>query len=135
MIRYIALFVTLMMTSCNAAPPMADDICKLPKSLAGWSGVDVRWQGIVIGTFEHGFVLISENCQRRGIQLGDWPLTPSGDLLEETLRREWLETGLVRVGVSGKIAGGMLLVREIHAVSLVPMSEDARRAHLRSLGF
>lgn len=135
MIRYIALVVTVMMTSCNAPPPIADDICKLPKTLAGWSGVDVHWRGIVIGTFEHGFVLISENCLRRGIQLGDWPSTPSGDLLEETLRREWREPGLVRVGVSGKIAGRRLLVQEIHAVSLVPMSEDARRKHLRSLGF
>jgi hypothetical protein len=90
--------------------------------------------GTVMGSFEHGYVLIADNCQRRGIRL-DWQTGQSGELLAETLRREWGEPGIVRAEVSGKIAGGYLIVKDVHRVVLISMTDRRQKDYMRSRGF
>jgi hypothetical protein len=88
----------------------------------------------MIGTFQHGYVLVAEDCQRRGIAI-DWRSARSGPLLEEALRRELRERGLIRVEVSGKIAGRRLLVSDVRRITVIPMNYDALSRHRQSLGF
>jgi hypothetical protein len=88
----------------------------------------------MMGTFQHGYVLIAEDCQHRGIPI-DWRSARSGPLLEEALRQELRERGLIRVEVSGKIAGRKLLVSDVRRITVIPMNYDALWRHMRSLGF
>jgi hypothetical protein len=132
--RHIAPIVALMLASCSAPAPVADSLCKLPRNLAGWQGSEVRWQGLVIGTPNHGYALITEDCQHRGIPL-DWQTARSGHLLDETSRWDRRPEGLVRVDVSGRISHWGLVVSDVHRVVVIPMNFEAEKRHVRALGF
>jgi|EndMetStandDraft_9_1072997.scaffolds.fasta_scaffold00034_12 hypothetical protein len=132
--KYIALLIATMMASCAAPVPAPSDLCEMPKHLASWNGADVRWSGIIIGTFDHGFILVTEKCRHRGIPL-DWRSDEAGHALEAPIRREWTEAGIIRASLSGRIAGQRLLVTKVHHVALFPMNEGAEREHMRALGF
>jgi hypothetical protein len=98
----LALFPLLLVaSSCTAPFDPPKTICDLPRNLAGWSGTEVRWKGVVVGAPPHGYSLAAEECQRRGIALDGTPngWSPLGDALEQ----RGLETGLLRADVSGKI--------------------------------
>ena len=134
MTRWALLIIALAPISCGAPTPQHASLCDLPRNLAGWSGTNVRWMGTVMGSFEHGYLLIADKCQRRGIRL-DWQTGQSGELLAETLRREWREPGIVRAEVSGKIADGYLLIKDVHRVVFIPMTPERERDYMRSRGF
>ena len=91
----------------------------------------MRWTGLVVGTNHHGYVLVAEECQRRGIAL-DWA---SDNALAKVLDRVGFGSGLMRADVSGKIIGRKLLITEVHQVSFTPMTYGAVVDYMRKLGF
>jgi len=101
--------------------------------MLGWQGVDVRWTGMVIGTFEHGYVLIATGCRRRGIDL-DWRDASGQAALNAALIREWRDPGIVLIDVSGKISS-LFRVRKVHRIAFLRMSRASRDRLLRSLGY
>ncbi len=65
----------------------------------------------------------------------DWESARSAPLLEEALSREQRGGALIRVEVSGKIAGGRLLVSDVRRFTVTPLDYDGLGRHLRSLGY
>ncbi|HWK35268.1 hypothetical protein [Sphingomonas sp.] len=133
-IVFLTIFMSTILSCGNPAPP-SDSLCDLPKILIGWSGKEIRWTGTVVGTSEHGHILIADKCRRRAIPLSDWRFTPSGALLTEALRKKWRQPGLVKVELSGKITERDLLVSRIYRARFIPMSSQAEHNYFHSRGF
>lgn len=108
------------------------DICDFPRNFAGWQGKEVSFRGVLVGTFEHGYVLLAEGCERRGIGFANWPEGPSRVALEKVLNR--LDTGLARAEFKGKLSREGLLVTRIEKVTYEPMTTQEKNAFFRSKG-
>jgi GNAT superfamily N-acetyltransferase len=129
-----ALAIIVLLSGCQAPYESPKSICELPPTLASWSGTDVRWRGVVVGGY-HGYSLVAEDCQRRGIGLDGW----RGTALDAAIRTRYFQDGLLRADVSGKIivrdGEHDLLVTKVHGVSFEPMSYDDVMAFWESKGF
>src|SRR4029453_16303564 len=92
-----ALFTVLLVcASCDAPVNAPKSVCDLPRTLASWSGTEVRWKGVVVGAIPHGYSLAAEDCQRRGIKL-DWrPNAVGGAQLDKALLHHAFKPGFVR---------------------------------------
>ena len=122
--RATTAFLLLFITGCSATHGQPKSICDVPTS-AGWSGTEVRWHGVVVGEPHHGFALIAEDCQRRGIALDGFGDSALGKAINDS----GFKTGLLRASVSGKIVGRevsyRLLISNVHRVAFEPMNEAA----------
>ncbi len=103
--------------------------------MKGWENTPVRWQGVILGNAMHGFTLVTEECQRRGITLAGWAKdTPEGKAFGKSVYRN--ETGLLRVDVSGNITqDGTLWVLKVHKLVFQSMTEDEYYEYWRLRGF
>ena len=131
--RTATAFLLLFLTCCSAPYELPKSICDL-STLASWSGADVRWHGVVVGGY-HGYSLVAEDCQRRGIALDGF----GGSTLDKAINDRGLKTGLLRADVSGKIierdGDYRLLVTKVHSVAFEPMGDEAYYQYWRSKGF
>ena len=130
--RAVALLL-LFTAACRAPYDKPNSICDLPRGARGWSGTEVRWKGAMVGTFQHGFALVTEECARRGMSLGSWDSAE----LDQALRAKSKEPGVLRVDVSAKIVGERprLRITEVHRISFQPLSYEQEEAYWRSKGF
>ena len=114
--RRLAPIICLLTLSCSGSAPEPRSLCDVPRNLAGWEGATVRWKGILIGTREHGYGLMAEECRRRGINLG----LPADERVRDELGAlfstfETRPAGSLRVDLSGKIVGERLIVQTIYS--------------------
>lgn len=128
--RLDLVIVVGLIAGCGPVRPAPESLCDVPQqTLASWTGVDVRWQGVIVGGGQHGYSLVAENCWRRGISLDGF----AGSSLEKAMRDYALKDGLLRADVSGRIAKGSdepkLQVTEVHRVSFEPMSVEEHHAY------
>ena len=129
----MAWMAALLLTACSAAAPDASSICKIPRSLGGWRGASVRWQGVLLDATPHGMALIAIDCRRRGITIGSMPDVP---MVNAAVSRAWREPGLIRIDVTGKITSERkLLATTVHSVVFQSMSDDQETAFWRSKGW
>lgn len=128
----------LILASCSQPAPRPKSVCDLPSNVASWSGATVRWKGPVVGTFHHGFAMIAEDCQRRGISLDGWETAPGGEELDAALRQYISRPGLVRADVTGKILDNddrHLWITHVHGIDFRPMTDAQEEAYWRSRVF
>ena len=104
-------------------------MCDIP-NLQSWTGTSVRWKGVVLGTFHHGFGLVAEDCSGL-VPLDGWTKVPGGSALDQALEETWLKSGLLHAELSGKIIGEgerqRLWVTDVHHLKFEPMSDEEER--------
>ena len=121
-----AVALSLFVVACSAPAPIPRSLCDLPRNLAGWSGHEVRWRGLLL-TSHHGAAFISEDCQRRGVPIVG--LSQSADArFRSAVGTGWFETELTaKVGKRG------LYVTTFHKLEPIDGTEGERRSE--RLGF
>jgi hypothetical protein len=109
-------------------------MCQIPRGFPGWWGTSVRWKGILIGTFEHGFALVSTECSRRGIAImfGNRRLS---DQFYSALYHPGISSELIEADFTGKITRRGLLINEIHSLRTRRISDEEENALFKALGF
>jgi hypothetical protein len=131
--RIIIILAAYLLAGCKAPLVAPKDICDFPRNFAGWRGTNVSFKGVLVGTFEHGYVLVAEGCERRGIRFAKWPEGSDGIALNKVLNR-W-DTGLARAEFTGKLSREGLLVTHTKNVTYETMSTQEKAAFFRSRGF
>lgn len=122
--------LSLFVVACGAPAPVPRSLCDLPRNLAGWSGHEVRWHGLLL-TSHHGSAFISEDCRRRGLPIARLSQS-AGARFTSTLRTapasDWFETEL-----TAKIGEAGLYVTTFHKLDPIDGTEAERRS--QRLGF
>jgi hypothetical protein len=125
--------VFLSVASCQAEPVAPASLCD-PQSHV--IGTEVRWQGVVVGTHQHGYGLTAENCERGFIRLMGVATAPGGRALESFFEPARLQPGVLRAAISGKITSAddgvpILLISGVHSLNFEKMNEEQERLYWR----
>lgn len=127
MVRIQVLVVVLSLAGCTVKQP-SPDLCNMPVGLRGWSGTTLRLTGVVVGGFEHGFMMMNEHCPRGG-ELKITAQTIDGNRMLDRLLAIGSRLGVTRMEVEAKIetpdgAPPALRVIRYFGSSFEPMSEQ-----------
>jgi hypothetical protein len=122
--------LSLFVVGCNAPLPAPRSLCDLPRNLAGWSGHEVRWRGLLLTT-RHGDAFITEDCRRRGVRIAT--LSQGADAFFDSAVRTAPSYGWFETELTAKIGERGLYVTTFHKLDPIDTREADRRSE--RLGF
>lgn len=110
-------------------------MCDLPRAFDGWEKTAVRWKGILVDAQPHGYLLVAEECNNRGIAIGRLP-EGAWDTIAPATQRGHQESGVIHIDLSGEITDERTLdVFRIHRIAFEAMSEQQETKFWQSKGF
>ena len=130
MTNRFAAILSLILAGCTAQTPNQHSLCDLPRGFPGWSGQDVRWQGLIVDASPHGLAFISEDCRRRGAPIRAFSRAAEAQYRTFRINRNSI---WVRADLTAKIAGQSLIVSKFHRLEAV--SDKAAYERTQALGF